>query len=88
MAPIVYNIRDKKAFATHEPVVQVHPRQQPQPYQEGEPQVTLEQTMELLREQLVSLTEEVRRNRRYHLRNEPAKDTEIDNHNNCSNPIV
>ena len=43
--------------------------------------------MELLRGQLVSLTKEVRRNRRYYLRNEPAKDAETDNHNNFSNPI-
>nr|POE91220.1 hypothetical protein CFP56_40462 [Quercus suber] len=49
---------DKKASATHEPMVQVHPRQQLQPYQEGEPQVTLEQIVELLRGQLVSLTKE------------------------------
>ena len=87
MAPIVYNRRDKKASATHELLVQVHPKQQPQPYQEGKPQVTLEQTVELLRGQLVSLTKEVRRNWRYYLRNEPAKDAETDNHNNFSNPI-
>ena len=49
--------------------------------------MTLEQTVELLRGQLVSLTKEVRRNRRYYLRNEPAKDAETDNHNNFSNPI-
>ena len=89
MAPIVYNRRNKKAFVAHEPEVWVHPKQQPQPHQEGEPQVTLKQTMELLRGQLASLTEEVRRIRRYHPRNndELAKDAEIDSHSNFSNPI-
>ena len=51
MAPIVYNRRNKKGAAVHEPEVQVQPRQQPQPHQEGEPQVTLEQTVEMLRGQ-------------------------------------
>jgi len=36
MAAIVYNRRNKKGSAAHEPEVQVHPRQQPQPHQEGE----------------------------------------------------
>ena len=65
MTPIVYNRMNKKGFEAHEPEVQVHPRQQPQSHQEGEPYVTLEQTVELLRGQLAALTEEVRRNRRY-----------------------
>ena len=45
--------------------------------------------MELLRGQLATLTEEVRKNRHYHPRNddEPAKDAEIDIHSNFSNPI-
>ena len=50
-----------KASATREPKMHVHPRQQLQPKQE-EPQVTLEQTVELLEEQLAALIEEVRRN--------------------------
>ena len=89
MAPIVYNRRNKKGAAVHEPEVQVQPRQQPQPHQEGEPQVTLEQTVELLRGQLAALTKEVRRNRRYHPRNddETAEDAETDSHSNFSNPI-
>ena len=86
MAPIVYNRRNKKAFAAHEPEVRVHPKQQPQPHQEGEPQVTLKQTVEPLQGQLAALTEEVRRNRRYHPRNddEPA---ETDSQSNFDNPI-
>ena len=89
MTPIVYNRRNKKGSAAHEPEVQVHPRQQPQPHQEGESHVTLEQTMELLRRQFAALAEEVRRNRRYYPRNddEPAEDVETDSHNNFSNPI-
>ena len=51
--------------------------------------MTLEQTVELLRGQFAALTEEVRRNRHYHPRNddEPAEDAEIDSHSNFSNPI-
>nr|POE76707.1 hypothetical protein CFP56_74679 [Quercus suber] len=88
MTPMVYNRRNKKAFAAHEPEVQVHPKQQPQPHQ-GEPQVTLKQTVELLRGQLAALTEEVRRIQRYHPRNddELAEDAETDSHSNFSNPI-
>ena len=80
MAPIVYNRRNKKASVAHKPEVQVHPRQQPQLHQEGKPQVTLEQTVELLRGQLAALTEEVRRNQCYPLRNddEPAEDAKTD----------
>ena len=89
MAPIIYNRRNKKGSTAHEPEVQVHPRQQLQPHQEGESQVTLEQTVELLKGQLVALTEEVRRNRHYHPRNddELAEDAEIDSHSNFSNLI-
>ena len=89
MAPIVYNRRNKKASVAHKPEVQVHPKQQPQLHQEGKPQVTLEQTVELLRGQLAALTEEVRRNQSYHPRNddEPAEDVETDSHSNFSNPI-
>ena len=89
MAPIVYNRRNKRGAAVHEPEVQVQPRQQPQPHQEGEPQVTLEQTVEMLRGQLAVLTEEVRRNRRYHPRNddEIAEDAETDSHSSFSNPF-
>ena len=48
--------------------------------------MTLEQIVELLRRQLAALTEEVRRNRRYHPRNddEPA---ETDSQSNFDNPI-
>ena len=53
--------QNMKASATREPKMHVHPRQQLQPKQE-EPQVTLEQTVELLEEQLAALIEEVRRN--------------------------
>ena len=51
--------------------------------------MTLEETVELLRRQLAALTEEVRRNRRYHPRNddETAEDAETDSHSNFSNPI-
>ena len=51
--------------------------------------MTLEQTVELLRGQLAALTEEVRRNWRYHPRNddEPVEDAETDSQNNFSNPI-
>nr|POF20197.1 hypothetical protein CFP56_35984 [Quercus suber] len=89
MAPIIYNRRNKKGSIAHEPKVQVHPRQQLQPHQEGESQVTLEQTVELLRGQLAAFIEEVRRNRRYHPRNdnESAEDAENDSHSNFSNPI-
>ena len=88
MAPIFYNRRNKKGAAVHEPEEQVQSRQQPQPHQ-GEPQVTLEHTVELLRGQLAALTKEVRRNRRYHPRNddETAEDAETDSHSNFSNPI-
>ena len=87
MAPIVYNRRNKRGAAVHEPEVQVQPRQQPQPQKEGEPQVTLEQIVEMLRGQLAVLIEEVRRNRHYHPRNddETAEDVETDSHSNFSN---
>ena len=51
--------------------------------------MTLEQTVEMLRGQLAVLTEKVRRNRRYHLRNddEIAEDAETDSHSNFSNPF-
>ena len=51
--------------------------------------MTLEQTVELLRGQLAALTEEVRRNQRYHPRNddEPDKDAETDSPSNFRNPI-
>nr|POE46274.1 hypothetical protein CFP56_57543 [Quercus suber] len=49
---------NNKASAAHEPEVQVHPRQQLQPQQEGEPCVTLEETVELLRGQLATSIEE------------------------------
>ena len=89
MAPIVYHRRTKKGVAVHEAEVQVQPRQQMHPHQEREPQVTLEKTVELLRGKIAALIEEVRRNQRYHPRNddEPAKDAETDSHSNFSNPI-
>ena len=51
--------------------------------------MTLEQILELLRGQLATWTEEVRRNRRYHPRNddEPAEDAETDSQSNFDNPI-
>ena len=89
MAPIVYDRRNKKVSAAHEPEVQVHPRQQPQPHQEGELQVTLKRTIWAARGQLAALTKEVRRNQCCHPRNddEPIEDTETDSHSNFSNPI-
>ena len=70
--------------------MQVHPKQQPQPHQEGEPQVTLEQTMELLRGQLATLTKEVWRNQRYHPRNddEPTEDAKTDSHTTLVTQLV
>ena len=77
MAPIVYNRRNKKASVAHKPEVQVHPRQQPQLHQEGKPQVTLEQTVELLRACYLDWESE---KKYYHPRNddEPAEDAKTD----------
>ena len=51
--------------------------------------MTLEQIVELLRGQLATLTEEVRRNRHYHPRNddESTEDAETNSQSNFDNPI-